>query len=150
MTKRFFYSKNKVFIVLAVAIVCFAVFCYAFFPRSATGLQLIPELEDVTFVQILHPDWNSPSGIVFEGDDLDEFLAMLSSAEYHRTFRSGSGMVGTVYHIYGYQTFSDGTPTATLFSLFLSDQGILYLNSDKLFCYTVPEDILSFFFALKA
>ena len=82
------------------------------------------------------------------GSALNEFLTMLSSAEYTRTLYTGSNMVGKVYHIYGYESYSDDSPTTLLFSLYLSDQGILYLNNDKLFCYTVPDAVLDFFLAL--
>ena len=119
-----------------------------FFPRSVTGLQIIPELSDATSAQILHPDWTASHGIVLEGDALNEFLTMLSSAEYTRTLYTGSNMVGKVYHIYGYESYSDDSPTTLLFSLYLSDQGILYLNNDKLFCYTVPDAVLDFFLSL--
>jgi hypothetical protein len=148
MTRQFFRSKKKLLIALAVIIVCLVSLCYTFFPRSVTGLQIIPELSDATSAQILHPDWTASHGIVLEGDALNEFLTMLSSAEYTRTLYTGSNMVGKVYHIYGYESYSDDSPTTLLFSLYLSDQGILYLNNDKLFCYTVPDAVLDFFLSL--
>ena len=93
MTRQFFRSKKKLLIALAVIIVCLVSLCYTFFPRSVTGL---PELSDATSAQILYPDWTASHGIVLEGDALNEFLTMLSSAEYTRTLYTGSNMVGKV------------------------------------------------------
>ena len=67
MTRQFFRSKKKLLIALAVIIVCLVSLCYTFFPRSVTGLQIIPELSDATSAQILYPDWTASHGIVLEG-----------------------------------------------------------------------------------
>ena len=75
MTRQFFRSKKKLLIALAVIIVCLVSLCCTFFPRSVTGLQIIPELRPCYPAQSTHalciqvPIWLEKS-IIYMGMSL--------------------------------------------------------------------------------
>lgn len=150
MAKQIRHSKKWYFAAFATAVICLIILCCALFSRPKSGVQLFPKLDKVSSIQILHPDFRNPAGVSFEGNDLEKLTTLLSTGEYKRNLATGSGMEGTIYHVYGYTAASDSSPTTQIFAFFISDQGKLYLDGDKLFCYTVPDVVLDFFLALDA